>query len=39
MQARWWAWPGTLSLIIGEYHKYLGALFRPWIRVGRRVIA
>ncbi|HEY0522615.1 MAG TPA: YdcF family protein, partial [Stellaceae bacterium] len=39
MQARWWAWPGTLSLIVGEYHKYLGALFRPWIRVGRRVIA
>jgi uncharacterized SAM-binding protein YcdF (DUF218 family) len=39
MQARWWAWPGTLSLIIGEYHKYLGAVFRPWLRLGRRVIA
>ena len=29
-QARWWAWPGTLDLIIGEYDKYLWALVRPW---------
>jgi len=24
-QARWWAWPGTLHLIAGEYSKYLAA--------------
>ena len=24
----WWAWPGTLGLVVGEYHKYLFA----WIR-------
>jgi uncharacterized SAM-binding protein YcdF (DUF218 family) len=29
-QERWWAWPGTLDLIIGEYDKYLWALIRPW---------
>ena len=29
-QERWWAWPGTLDLIIGEYDKYLWALVRPW---------
>jgi uncharacterized SAM-binding protein YcdF (DUF218 family) len=28
-QDRWWAWPGTASLIIGEYNKYLVALARP----------
>ena len=28
---RWWAWPGTLDLIIGEYDKYLWALVRPWL--------
>lgn len=28
-QERWWAWPGTLWLIIGEYNKYLAALVRP----------
>lgn len=22
-QARWWAWPGTAALIIGEYNKFL----------------
>jgi uncharacterized SAM-binding protein YcdF (DUF218 family) len=27
-QAHWWAWPGTAALIIGEYHKYLGAMLR-----------
>ena len=24
----WWAWPGTASLIVLEYHKYLFALLR-----------
>jgi len=28
-QERWWASPGTLELILGEYHKYLWALARP----------
>lgn len=27
-QDRWWAWPGTASLIIGEYNKFLLA----WVR-------
>jgi uncharacterized SAM-binding protein YcdF (DUF218 family) len=27
-QAQWWAWPGTASLIVGEYSKYLLALLR-----------
>jgi uncharacterized SAM-binding protein YcdF (DUF218 family) len=27
----WWAWPGTASLIVGEYHKYLAALVRSWL--------
>jgi uncharacterized SAM-binding protein YcdF (DUF218 family) len=27
-QANWWAWPGTATLIIGEYHKYIGVLLR-----------
>ena len=27
-QARWWAWPGTAMLIIGEYHKYLWSVAR-----------
>jgi uncharacterized SAM-binding protein YcdF (DUF218 family) len=27
-QDYWWAWPGTAALIIGEYHKYLGAVLR-----------
>ena len=30
-QARWWAWPGTTNLMIGEYNKYLFALARYWI--------
>jgi uncharacterized SAM-binding protein YcdF (DUF218 family) len=30
-QDRWWAWPGTASLIIGEYNKYLVALARPLV--------
>lgn len=29
--ARWWAWPGTASLMISEYNKYLLALSRHWI--------
>jgi uncharacterized SAM-binding protein YcdF (DUF218 family) len=29
-QERWWAWPGTLDLIVGEYDKYLWAFARPW---------
>ena len=33
-QKRWWAWPGTAVLIIGEYNKFLLANFRhvvgPW---------
>lgn len=28
-QERWWASPGTASLIVGEYDKYLLALARP----------
>jgi len=28
-QERWWASPGTLELILGEYDKYLWALVRP----------
>lgn len=27
----WWAWHGTASLLIGEYAKYLAALFRPLV--------
>jgi len=28
---RWWLWPGTASLVVSEYHKYLAALVRSWI--------
>lgn len=35
VRERWWAWPGTLDLIIGEYDKYLWALIRPWFSGGR----
>jgi uncharacterized SAM-binding protein YcdF (DUF218 family) len=28
-QERWWAWPGTATLIVAEYQKYLLALARP----------
>lgn len=24
----WWRWPGTVELLVGEYHKYLAALVR-----------
>lgn len=27
----WWRWPGTTSLLISEYHKYLAALVRTAI--------
>jgi uncharacterized SAM-binding protein YcdF (DUF218 family) len=27
----WWAWHGTAALLIGEYGKYLAALFRPLV--------
>ena len=30
-QDRWWAWPGTASLIVAEYDKYLAALVRPLV--------
>ncbi|HJU17074.1 MAG TPA: YdcF family protein [Stellaceae bacterium] len=29
--AHWWEWRGTAALIVREYLKYLGALFRPLI--------
>jgi len=32
-QGRWWAWPGTFGLIVGEYDKYMYAVFRPWIPI------
>lgn len=32
-QERWWAWPGTASLIVAEYQKYLLALARPVLGV------
>jgi uncharacterized SAM-binding protein YcdF (DUF218 family) len=35
VRERWWAWPGTLDLIIGEYDKYLWALVRPWFSSGK----
>jgi len=28
-QGQWWAWRGTLNLIVNEYDKYLAALIRP----------
>ena len=28
---QWWEWPGTLSLIVNEYTKYLAAIVRPWV--------
>jgi uncharacterized SAM-binding protein YcdF (DUF218 family) len=30
----WWAWPGTLSLIVTEYDKYLAAVTRLWLANG-----
>ncbi len=31
MRNDWWAWPGTLKLIVSEYQKYLVAATRSWI--------
>jgi uncharacterized SAM-binding protein YcdF (DUF218 family) len=28
-QEHWWAWRGTAALLVGEYVKYLGTVFRP----------
>ena len=30
-QQHWWAWPGTATLLMSEYLKYLAALARPLI--------
>ena len=27
----WWLWPGTASLVVSEYHKYLAARGRGWL--------
>jgi uncharacterized SAM-binding protein YcdF (DUF218 family) len=27
----WWTWPGTLALVVSEYHKYLAAAARDWV--------
>ncbi|HET6222612.1 MAG TPA: YdcF family protein [Dongiaceae bacterium] len=27
----WWLWPGTASLLVNEYHKYLVVLARGWV--------
>ncbi len=35
-QERWWAWPGTASLIVAEYQKYLLALARPLVGASER---
>lgn len=32
-QDRWWAWPGTASLMISEYNKYMLAYVRHWTGV------
>ena len=34
-ERQWWAWPGTVALLVVEYDKYLAALFRPMIVRGR----
>lgn len=31
----WWAWPGSLRLVVGEYHKLLAALVRPYFGTPR----
>jgi uncharacterized SAM-binding protein YcdF (DUF218 family) len=30
-QDRWWAWPGTGSLMASEYNKFLFAWSRYWV--------
>lgn len=38
-QDKWWAWPGTSGLIIGEYNKYIAAGMRiGLLRVANTVI-
>jgi uncharacterized SAM-binding protein YcdF (DUF218 family) len=32
---RWWAWPGSLRLVIAEYHKLLAVLLRPYVGASR----
>lgn len=27
----WWAWPGTLRVVVDEYHKLIAALVRPYL--------
>ena len=27
----WWLWPGTATLLVSEYHKYVLALARNWL--------
>jgi uncharacterized SAM-binding protein YcdF (DUF218 family) len=27
----WWRWPGTYALLQAEFHKYAGALLRPYL--------
>jgi uncharacterized SAM-binding protein YcdF (DUF218 family) len=31
MRSSWWAWPGTLALIVSEYQKYIAAGARFWL--------
>src|SRR5262249_54010933 len=31
MRSTWWAWPGTLTLIVSEYHKYMLSAARYWL--------
>jgi uncharacterized SAM-binding protein YcdF (DUF218 family) len=38
-RARWWAWPGTLRLVVSEYNKTLGALARTWLGVPMERVA
>ena len=38
----WWVWPGTASLLVSEYAKYLAALARPviqWRKAGELIPA
>jgi uncharacterized SAM-binding protein YcdF (DUF218 family) len=32
---RWWEWPGSLRLVIAEYHKLLAVLLRPYVGASR----
>ncbi len=33
----WWRWPGTYALLQAEYHKYIGAVLRPYLAFGETV--